>query len=98
MINGFKDRVGALAETIRVAQVGAILLLSDKSPSPDRPRSLRQRALLEVRPRLARPLPVALIPLPKSEVDLTWFWGGAAYALSFTNPSRPLPIGCDGRL
>lgn len=87
-INAFEDRAGAVAEMVRVAKPEATVAISDKSLPPDRPRSLRQRALLRLKPRLARPPPVDLVPLPREAVDLAWFWGGAAYCLSFAAPER----------
>lgn len=87
-INAFENRARAITEMVRVARPGATVVVSDKSLPPDRPRSLRQRILLRLKPELARPPPVDLVPVPREAVDLSWFWGGAAYLLSFPAPER----------
>lgn len=85
-INAFVDVTRAISEMVRVATPGATVVISDKSLPADRPRSPRQRALLWLKPRLALPPPIDAIPLPREEIELRWFWGGAAYILSFTVP------------
>ncbi len=90
-INAFADRAGTIAEMVRVARPGSTVVVSDKSLPPDRPRSLRQRVLLRLKPELARPPPVDLVPVPREAVDLSWYWGGAAYLLSFAAPERAGP-------
>lgn len=85
-LNAFSHRSQAITEMLRVARPGARIVISDKSLPPDRPRSLRQQLLLMLKPRLALPPPIDLIPLSEEEIEVTWFWNDAAYILSFDKP------------
>lgn len=85
-LNAFSQRSKAIAEIL--ARPGARIVISDKSLPPDRPRSVRQQLLLKLKPRLALPPPIDLIPLSEEEIEVTWFWDDAAYILAFNKPEQ----------
>lgn len=86
-LTAFRNPAVAIEEMLRVARPKAPIVICDKSLPETRPRSLRQRFQVLLKPQLDRPPPLDVIPLPNDEIWLDWMWDGSMYRLRFENPA-----------
>jgi len=82
----FGDRRAAIEEMARVARHGAKVVICDLGVPSDRQLSLVNRLLLKAQPGYAKPPPTDLLPPAASDVNLSWFHGGAWYMIEFVIP------------
>jgi ubiquinone/menaquinone biosynthesis C-methylase UbiE len=87
-INFFNDRAKAIAEMIRVAKPGSLLLISDETEKHVKQVYERQPgSQWKNRKEPVKP-PVDLLPPEMEDVRLEILRGGDTYALTFRKPSR----------
>ncbi len=79
----FGDRKGAIEEMVRVARPGAKVVICDVGVPLDRRLPFTSRLLLRFQPIYDQPPPLDLLPGGVTDVQLTWFHGGAWYLIDF---------------
>ena len=83
----FGDKKGAIREMMRVATLGAKIVVCDQGLPRDRRLPLISRLLVRLSPpAYAQEPPLQLIPPQARDVQVTWFRGDAWYLIDFTNP------------
>jgi ubiquinone/menaquinone biosynthesis C-methylase UbiE len=79
----FGDARRALAEIVRVAKVGAKVVVGDESMPPWLRETEYGRILLDNNHLFASPVPLEQMPVEAREVVLRWVIGGVYYVLEF---------------
>jgi len=84
----FGDRGAAIAEMYRVVRPGGRVVVCDVGVPADRRMSLINRFLMRFQPEYDKPPPVEAVPASAQEIDLSWYFKGAWYMLSFNKPPQ----------
>jgi len=82
-INTFGEKERALAEIVRVAKPGAMIVIGDEGLAPGKENTRFGRWLLKKNTLFANKPPMELLPQGIAEPDLRWVWRGLFYVIRF---------------
>lgn len=84
--NLLANREGTVREMLRVARVGALIVISDKMARQGNVR-LHEKLIECLDPNLTIYPPVDTIPLPRAEIQTDWMWKNMMFVFKFRNPA-----------
>jgi ubiquinone/menaquinone biosynthesis C-methylase UbiE len=83
----FGDRGAAIAEMYRVVRPGGRVVVCDVGVPENGKLSLVNRFLMRFQPEYDKPPPIDEVPEGADNVELSWYFNGAWYMLSFSRPA-----------